>query len=166
MKRVGEDVVAPRAGRGSQTGLTIVFIEKQSERSVLWHNDQPGACPIDNGMSGNGTARRWAGVLHSIEKHFYLLLSPIVFDLLAARRWTLATRILTIQTYSVVTKHYCTVYWEHTWLELTSGLIPPTAWARYVWTRGITSNWDLDSTKMWRIDLFTNQTKQTKVKGI
>lgn len=80
MKRVGEDVVAPRAGRGSQTGLRIVFIEKQSERSVLWHNDQPGACPIDNGMSGNGTARRWAGVLHSIEKHFYLLLSPIVFE--------------------------------------------------------------------------------------
>lgn len=103
MKRVGEDVVAPRAGRGSQTGLGIVFIEKQSERSVLWHNDQPGACPIDNGMSGNGTARRWAGVLHSIEKHFYLLLSPIVFDLLAAR-------IITIISYSVVTKHNSTVY--------------------------------------------------------
>lgn len=110
MKRVDEDLVAPRAGRGSQTGPKMVFIEKQSERSVLWHNDQPGACPIDNGMSGNGTVRRWAGVLHSIEKHFYLLLSPIVFDLLAARRWTLATRIITIKTYSVVTKHNCTVY--------------------------------------------------------
>lgn len=68
--------MAPRPDRGSRTGLKIVFIEKQSERSILWHNDQPGACPIDNGrLSGNGTARRWAGVLHSIQKHFYLLLA-------------------------------------------------------------------------------------------
>lgn len=103
MKRVGKDVVAPRAGRGSQTGLEMVFIEKQSERSVLWHNDQPGACPIDNGMSGNGTARRWAGVLHSIEKHLYLLLSP------SGSKMDVSYSDYNYKTYSVVTKHNCTV---------------------------------------------------------